>query len=329
MTAQITRGKHEPGAATGPAPGQTPDRHRRTRLDLRFSPYVFVSPFFILFAVFGAFPLAYTLWVSLRKWDLIGGDGGFVGLDNYTAILQDSWFWNAVYNTFGIFVIATVPQLLLALVSAYWLNKKLRARTAFRMGVLVPNVTSVAAVAIVFSQLFSRDFGLINWLLGTVGIDPVDWPANRWSAWVAVATMVDWRWTGYHALILLAAMQAIPKDLYESASIDGASALRQFWQITVPLLRPTLLFCVIIATIGGLQLFTEPLLFNGSNNAILGGSLRQSQTVAMYLYEQGFTRFNFGYGAAIAWLLFLLIIIVSLVNLVLVRRLAGGKGAES
>ncbi|GIJ49472.1 sugar ABC transporter permease [Virgisporangium aliadipatigenens] len=329
MTAQITRGRHDRGSPDAAPQPPAPSRHRLTKIDLKFSPYIFISPFFIIFAIFGAFPLAYTLWVSLRKWDLLGGDGGFVGLDNYSAILKDSWFWNAVYNTFGIFLLATIPQILLALVTAYWLNKKLRARTAFRMGVLVPNVTSVAAVAIVFSQLFGRDFGLINWLIGFVGIDPIDWPAGRYSAWFAVATMVDWRWTGYHALILLAAMQAIPKDLYESASIDGASALRQFWQITVPLLRPTLLFSVIIATIGGLQLFTEPLLFNGSNNAILGGSLRQSQTVAMYLYEQGFTRFNFGYGAAIAWLLFLLIIIVSLANLVLVRRLAGGsKGAE-
>jgi cellobiose transport system permease protein len=318
---------------TAPAPVLVPSgqpvpptrRYRLARWDQRYAGYLFIAPFFALFAAFGAFPLAYTLWVSLRRWDLIGGDQGFVGLDNYAAVLRDSWFHNALLNTFGIFVLATVPQLLIALVAAYWLNQRIRGRTLFRMGVLVPNITSVAAVAIVFSQLFSRDFGLFNWLLGLVGVDAIDWPANRFTAWIAIATMVDWRWTGYHALILLAAMQAIPRELYESAALDGASPARRFWQITVPMIRPTLLFCVTIATIGGLQLFTEPLLFNGSNSAILGGSLRQSQTIAMYLYEQGFTKFNFGYGSAIAWLLFGIIVIAAAANGWLLRRFSRGE----
>jgi cellobiose transport system permease protein len=132
---------------------------------------------------------------------------------------------------------------------------------------------------------------------------------------------VNWRWTGYNALIYLAAMQAIPRDLYESAALDGASAWRQFRSITVPLLRPTIIFTVIISTIGGFQLFTEPLLFNPGSNAISGGSLRQFQTVTMYVYENAFTRFDYGYGAAAAWLLFLLIIGASLVNFLIVRRM--------
>jgi cellobiose transport system permease protein len=140
--------------------------------------------------------------------------------------------------------------------------------------------------------------------------------------------MVDWRWTGYNALILLAAMQAIPRDLYESAAIDGATPWRQLRAITFPLLRPTLLFCVTISTIGGLQLFVEPLLFNGANNAILGGSLRQSQTLTMYLYEMGFTKFKFGYGSAIAWLLFLIIMVAALINVSIVRRLGRSAGGD-
>ena len=131
--------------------------------------YAFVSPFFILFGVFGLFPIVFTLWVSLHDWSLLGGKEGWVGLANYSALLHDDNFWNALVNTLGIFLLATVPQLLLALGLAQLLNERLRARTFWRMGVLLPNITSVAAVGIIFTLLFARDFGLVNWLLGFVG----------------------------------------------------------------------------------------------------------------------------------------------------------------
>jgi cellobiose transport system permease protein len=313
----------EPGAAAS-RPGPPP-RFRLTRLDIKASPYLYIAPFFVLFGVFGAYPLAYTLWVSLHDWDLLAQDHPFVGLGNYTQLMGDADFWHSVVNTLGIFVISTVPQLLLALWIANLLNRQLRARTFFRMGILIPNITSTAAVAIVFGQLFSREFGLINWTLDLVGIDAIDWRANRLASWVAVSTMVDWRWTGYNALIFLAAMQAIPRDLYESAAIDGANAFRQFWSITVPMLRPTIIFCVIVSTIGGLQLFTEPLLFNSGTNPIRGGPMRESQTMTMYMFENAFApNFNFGYGAAVAWMLFALIAIVAIANVVLIRRLSRG-----
>jgi cellobiose transport system permease protein len=177
----------------------------------------------------------------------------------------------------------------------------------------------VAATAIVFSMLFQRDFGVINWLLHFVGVDHIAWRDSKWSAWTAISFMVDWRWTGYNALIFLAGMQAIPRDIYEAAAIDGAGPWRQFWQVTFPLLRPTFIFVVILSTIGGLQLFTEPLIFN--NGLIAGGTLRQSQTVAMYMYEKGITNLNTaGYGAAVAWALFLMIVLVSLANFAVTRR---------
>jgi cellobiose transport system permease protein len=313
----------EPGTpVTHRRPGP-PGRLRLSRLDVKYSPYLYIAPFFVLFAVFGAYPLVYTLWVSLHEWDLLAQEHPFVGLANYSALMNDSDFWNSVYNTLGIFVISTVPQLLLALWLANLLNRQLRARTFFRMGVLIPNITSTAAVAIVFGQLFSRDFGLINWALGLVGVSPIDWNASKLGSWVAISTMVDWRWTGYNALIFLAAMQAIPRDLYESAAIDGARPSRQFWSITVPLLRPTIIFCVIISTIGGLQLFTEPLLFNSGTNSIRGGPLRESQTMTMYMFENAFApNYNFGYGAAVAWMLFALIVVVAIVNVLIIRRAA-------
>jgi cellobiose transport system permease protein len=203
------------------------------------------------------------------------------------------------------------------------LNTKLRARTFFRMSVVLPQVTSLVAVALIFTQLFSTDYGLVNYVLNQVGIHSIDWEAGRLSSWIALSVMITWRWTGYNALLYLAAMQAIPDELYEAAAIDGAKAWRQFWHVTVPMLRPTIIFTVIISTIGGLQLFTEPYLFEPSNTGATGGSGRQYQTVAMYLYEKAFgsTQFKFGYASAIAWSLFLLIAVISLVNFLIVRRI--------
>ncbi|WP_091649745.1 carbohydrate ABC transporter permease [Micromonospora pallida] len=284
-----------------------------------------MAPFFLLFGVFGLYPLGYTFWVSLHDWDLLGTEHAFVGAENYSRLMADADFWHAVVNTLGIFVISTVPQLLAALWLANLLNRQLRARTMFRMAVLVPNVTSTAAVAIVFGVLFGREFGMVNWLLDLVGVDPVAWKSDRFASWVAISTMVDWRWTGYNALIFLAAMQAIPRDLYEAAAIDGANRVRQFWSITVPLLKPTIIFTVIISTIGGLQLFTEPRLFHSGTNPIRGGPLRESQTVTMYMFENAFApHYNFGYGSAVAWLLFALIAVVAAINVLMLRRLAGG-----
>lgn len=281
----------------------------------------FVSPYFVVFAVFGLFPLVYTAWVSMHEWTLLAGKVEFIGLDNYRELMGDTAFWRALVNTFGIFVLATVPQLVLATVLAQMLNTRLRARTFWRMGVLLPNVASVAAVGIIFGLIFARDYGIANWFLGLFGVENIDWRAHRWSSWLAIATMVDWRWTGYNALILLAALQSVPKELYEAARIDGASAWRQFWSVTVPMLRPTLIFVTIIATIGGIQLFTEPLLFNSGANAISGGNRGQFQTLAMYLVQQAFTGQRFGYASTIAWVLFLIIAVVAAINLLLLRRI--------
>ncbi|TNC43628.1 carbohydrate ABC transporter permease [Mumia zhuanghuii] len=296
-------------------------RDRLARLDISGAPYLFIAPFFVLFGIFGLFPLGYTLWVSLHDWSLLGGNEGWVGFANYRELVTDEYFWNSLLNTFGIFVLATIPQIIAALALAQVLNTSLRSLTFWRVGVIIPTATSIAAVGIIFTMMFSSDFGIINWLLGLVGIEPVAWNQERLPSWLAIATMVDWRWTGYNALILLAALQAVPKELYESARLDGASAVRQFRSITIPMLRPTLMFVVTVATIGGIQLFTEPLLFNPGANAITGGDTRQFQTSAMYVVEQAFSGQRFGYAATVAWILFAIIVVVSLVNSLLVRRI--------
>ncbi|MEU6753596.1 sugar ABC transporter permease [Spirillospora sp. NPDC046719] len=316
--------QHPPAKAPPAAPRSL--RSRLTRLDVKGAPYAFISPFYIIFAIFGAFPLVYTLWVSLHDWELASGTRKWVGFDNYKYLWGDPDFWHATVNTLAIFVLSTIPQLLIALFIANALNRRMRVPTLFRIGMVAPLVTSTAAVAIVFTQMFDHDWGMINWALGLVGIDPISWSTSRGWSWVAIATMVDWRWTGYNALIYLAAMQAIPKDLYEAASIDGASRIRQFWQITVPMLRPTIIFTTIIATIGGLQLFTEPVLFSvGTPNKMDGGPLHQFQTLTMYMYDNAFGHDRYGYGATIAWALFVMIILFSLINFLFVRRTGGTK----
>lgn len=182
------------------------------RTDLKVSPYAYVAPFFLLFCAFGLFPLAYTAWVSLHEWTLLSDEHVFIGLDNFGTLLSDAYFWNATFNTLSIGVLSTVPQLALAIWLANLLNRPLRAQTLFRVSLLLPNITSVVAVVVIFSQLFGRDFGLINWVLGWFGAGSIDWAAGTASSHVALATMIMWRWTGYNTLIFLAAMQAVPRS---------------------------------------------------------------------------------------------------------------------
>ena len=296
------------------------------RWDIRFSPYLYISPFFLLFAVVGLFPLLYTGWVSLHAWDLIGGQGAFIGGDNFIWVLQQQKFWIALRNTFSIFLLSSVPQIIIALVIAAVLDTNLRGKTFWRMGVLLPYIVMPVAVSLIFSNMYGDKYGLVNTLLGYVGIPGIQWHSNPLASQFAIATMVNFRWTGYNALILLAGMQAIPRDYYEAATIDGAGALRRFFSITVPQLRPTLIFVIITATIGGLQIFDEPRLFDQYGT---GGANSQWLTLTIYLYNLGWGQLNFGRAAAVAWLLFLVIVLIGLVNLGITRRIASNEGRKS
>jgi cellobiose transport system permease protein len=293
---------------------------RLTRLDLRFSPYGYVSPFFLLFFAFGLFPLVYTAWVSLHSVQLQNTDEmTWVGLDNYADLIQNDRFWNAVLNTLTIGLISTVPQLLMALGLAHLLSYKLRGSTFFRVSLLMPYATSVAAATIVFAMLFGRDFGLINWFLGLFGVANIDWESGDWTSQIAISTIVTWRWTGYNALIYLAAIQAIPKELYEAASVDGAGRWQQLRHVTIPGIKPTIVFTVVISTIGATQLFGEPLLFGGAGG-YRGGADHQYQTLGLLLYEQGWFNFQLGRAAATAWTMFLIIMLAVGVNALLASR---------
>src|SRR5690606_37545461 len=193
---------------TGPAAKHAP-------MGGRAAGYLLLAPFLVVFAVFGLLPMLFTAWVSLHDWHLLDGPRSFTGTGNYLRLLSDWRFYNALGNTVSIFLLSTVVQLLAALGLAALLNRPLRAATWWRAGVLLPNVVSVVAVALVFGQLFGDTSGTVNAVLQSLGLDPVDWHGDRLAAHLAVSVMVIWRWTGYNALLYLAAMQSIPQERYD------------------------------------------------------------------------------------------------------------------
>jgi cellobiose transport system permease protein len=194
--------------------------------------------------------------------------------------------------------------------------------------VLLPYITPVTASTLIFAVVFARDTGIANWVLSLIGVgetEPIDWRATKWSSWIAIATMVNWKWIGYNALLYLAAMQSIPRDVYEAAAVDGAGPWRQLWKITVPMIRPVVIFTVILSTIGGLQLFTEPMLFEQNSAAATGGANGEWQTVAQLIYKVGWKDLNLGYAAAMSWALFLIILLVAGLNALITNRIGGGR----
>ncbi len=293
-----------------------PRRRLRDGLDAKASPYAYVAPFFLLFSAFGLFPIVYTAWVSLHDWSLLDDEHPFVGADNFRELFTDGYFWNAAFNTLSIGVLSTAPQLVLAIWLAHLLNRPLRAQTFFRVSLLLPNVTSVVAVVVIFSQLFGRDFGLINWVIGLFGGDHIAWNEGVATSHLAISVMILWRWTGYNALIFLAAMQAVPRELYEAAMLDGAGGFTQLRRITIPMIRPTIVFVVTVSTIGAIQVLAEPLLFG--SYSVTGGADRQYQTLSLFVYEN-FTKLDFGYASAASWVMFLFVVVAAGVNYLLTR----------
>lgn len=301
-------------------------RSRLYRFEAKAAPYLYISPFFLLFIAFGLFPLVWTAWISLNDFKL-GTPMVFVGLDNYRWLFDSPEFYNSLWRTITIGLLSTVPQLMLALGLAHLLNYQMVVRNFFRISMLMPYATSVAAATLVFAQLFGRDNGFINWVLSWVGIDAVDWRNGDLTAQIAIAIIVTWRWTGYNALIYLAGMQSISQDLYEAAALDGANKWQQFRHVTLPGLRPTILFTVVVSTIGATQLFGEPLLFgNGQAN---GGAMGQYQTLGLFMYQQGWQYFQLGRAATVAWVTFVLVVALVLLNTGIARwRTREGKATR-
>ncbi|MEM6428237.1 MAG: sugar ABC transporter permease [Deinococcota bacterium] len=271
-------------------------RRKKTRLYLwrRLTPYFFLSPFFIFFLTFWLYPIIWSLVLSFvntrrRPWTL---DWDF----NWLRLVNDSFFWEALRNTFLIFVGQVPMMITLAVLLALAFNSDLlRAKGFFRFAFFAPLVLGAVPYSAVFQLIFNGNFGVANYFLNRLGIESINWLFEPVPALLTIIIAVTWRWTGYNAIIILSGLQSIPNALYEAARIDGASAWQCFWRITLPLLRPVLLFTFVLSTIGTLQLFEEPWLITATGP---GGA---TETLLTYLYKQGFRSFNFGYASAIAY----------------------------
>jgi len=289
---------------------------RRAAFWRRFVPYLFVSPFFILFALFGLFPLLFSIVLSLHSWDPAAGLGAmqWVGLDNYAyALFQDDWFRRSLYNTVWIALVAGVPQHVVALPLAYFLHIAFRRWRNLVLGMyFLPFITSSVAISLVFTALFSRDFGVVNAALNSMAglplvgalfaSTPIDWTQPEYTKWM-ISFVVFWRYVGWNTVLYLSAMQTIPKELFEAAEMDGASRFKVFFYIVVPMLKPMAFLAVTLSLIGNLQLFEEPFILTGGT----GGIDQGGRTAAMHMYRMAFTEGDFGTASAIAWILFVLI----------------------
>lgn len=283
----------------------------------RFAPYLFISPFFILFVIFFLFPTLFALVLGFFNWRGLGEPSWFE-FRNYERLLRDPIFWQSVQNTLFYTVFSLFIIMPLALVQAMALNAKaLRFKTLWRILYFSPIVTSSVAVAIVFRMLYNREFGIINEFLMSIGVTPVDWLGDQQWVKLSVMLLVTWRWTGLLAVYFLAGLQSIPEDLHEAAAIDGANATQRFRYITIPSLRPVILFVSVIVMIGILQIFDDPQVLFGAANP--GGPANAGLSIVQYLYSRGVGDLLYGYASAVGLLLFIGIFVLSLVQFRVLR----------
>lgn len=296
-------------AAVLPAP-RTNSKRQNTR-----APYFFISPFYILFTIFFLFPTLFALVLGFFKWAALGTPE-FFGVRNYERLFSDEIFWQAVGNTAfyaasSLFVI--VP---LALLEAMVLNsKRLKFRAFWRAVYFAPIVTSTVAISIVFRMLYNGDYGLINNIIKALGGLPVNWLGDFAAVKIAVMGIVTWRWTGLLAVYFLAGLQSISEELYEAAAIDGASSFDRFRHITIPSLRPVILFVSVIVVIGSLQIFDDPqVLFGSGGGGNVGGPANSGLSIVQYLYSRGIGQLLFGYASAVGLFLFVVIFALTLIQ---------------
>jgi lactose/L-arabinose transport system permease protein len=276
-------------------------------------PYLFLAPYLAVFALFWAWPILQSITLTFMN-TRVNPWRFQIGV-NWGRLIHDAAFLGALRNTFLILVVQVPLMLALAVLLAIGLNSTLlRARGIFRFAFFAPVVVGEVAYSAVFRLLFNGDYGAVNGALGAIGLPTPDWLSGPWTATAVVIVAVTWRWTGYNAIIILAGLQNIPQDLYEAAEVDGVPRWRQHFSITLPLLRPVILFAFVLSLIGTMQLFAEPYLITR------GGPGNATETLGTYLYRQGFTSMNFGYAASVAYAVAAMAAIFSGIQIVLFGR---------
>ena len=315
MTILPDKGEARSGLTRSAAPS-----HPRSRKSLGSSltPYLFLAPGLILFFGLVLLPMLYSFRISLYDWNIVQpANSTWLGFDNYADVLQDPVFQRAAFNTMA-YALVTVPaQLIIGLGVAILLNQGLRGQSFFRTVYYLPVITSWVIVTLLFEFLFNGQAGLINQMLLSVGLiqQPVGWFANEYLALVPIFLLGIWKGVGWTAVVMLAGLQAIPQVMYEAAAVDGANAGQRFRWVTLPLLRPTLVFLIVVLTIGALNVYISALLMTDGGNP-----LDRTHFVLTLMYEDTFDRFNFGRGAAISYLLTAVVFLISLVQIRLLQR---------
>jgi ABC-type sugar transport system permease subunit len=274
--------------------------------------YLFIAPNIVTFLVFGVFPLLFSLYISLTRWSTLRAPR-FVGLENFANLLEDPIFLKALTNTVVYTLLYVLPDMTIAFFLALLLHRVTRLRSLYTLACYIPVVTSTIIVALIFRWMYNPDLGLINSYLLGLGIPRIGWLTDPNVALVSLVLMNLWKSAGYNMVLFLAALQGVPEELHEAAAIDGAGWWRRLANVTVPLLRPTILFVAIMSTIGSFQVF------NSAYVLTQGGPAYATTTLVYFVYSQGFEFFNMGYAAAVSYVLFAILLVVALVQ----RRLLG------
>jgi len=276
--------------------------------------YLLLLPYVVYFLAFLAYPLLFAFYLTFHEWAIIAPEKPFVGLRNYARLLQDDVFWTSMKNVLVYLSINLPAQMILSLALALLVNQKIRFRGFFRSVFFMPSVVSGVVVSTVFLWLYSPQFGLLNYYLGKIGIPPQRWITSVSQAMPSISLMASWRQVGYFAVIYLAGLQAIPPVLYKASAVDGANSWRQFWHVTLPLLNPTILLVLMVSTIWGFLVFTEPFVMTE------GGPLHATTTPTLYLYKEAFSYLRMGYAATVGVVLGLIILVINVVEKKWVER---------
>ncbi|MFQ5795685.1 MAG: carbohydrate ABC transporter permease [Candidatus Bipolaricaulia bacterium] len=279
--------------------------------------YLYLLPAFVILGTFTFYPVYRSFALSLFDWDFINPIKRFIGLGNYRELLQDELFWKSLWNTVYYVLGSVVPTMALALGVAVLLNARIKGRSIFRTSFFIAYITPTVAATLVFRWIYDRDFGLVNYFLGRVGIGPIDWLNSPEFTMPAVILLSIWKYIGFQIVIFLAGLQNIDRQFYDAAKVDGASSWQLFRRITLPLLSPTIFFVLIISSIGAFKVFDEIyVLFPGGR----GGPLNSSMTIVVYLFQKAFGEWRMGYASAAAYVLFFIIFILTLIQMKLLQR---------
>jgi ABC-type sugar transport system permease subunit len=277
------------------------------------SGWLFVLPYGLHFAVFMAFPIAFSFVLLFHRWDVVS-PMEFVGFRNIVTLFHDRLFFRALLNT-GVFLLIHIPlQIVVALFLAEMLNRRIRFRGFFRAVYFMPVVVSGVVVTMLWSQIFALNNGLLNQLLGALGLPKLPWLTSPTLAMPSIAIMATWKNVGLYIVLFLVGLQSVPRHLYEAADIEGASSWQKFFHITLPMINPTLFMVVILSTIGGFSLFIEPFIMTG------GGPMNSTLSAVLYIYKQAFDFYRMGYAATLGFFFALLVMGVVILQRKLVER---------